>query len=130
MRNVLLLTHPPSQATREWLATQEGDWVMYRYFLHVEKASEIERSVLGCVSAIHDDLDLESVQRLVLVPPGYSLAVLPMTEALRGISGLTPEVLALEVKADGSYGPAEKAVVNTDYVYRMMRKKRSFGVCA
>lgn len=127
MRKLALFGHQPSQSALEYVTGLGDDWAAYKYHLHTEQMQGIYGAVLACVMTIHEAIDLERVNRILLAPPGLSVAVPLMVEALRGISGVRPEILVLINSPEGYTVCPERPIVDPAQMYRALRQRRRPG---
>lgn len=127
--NVCLVPHWPSGATRRYVESLPGDWVIYNYNFHVDRFENLNQAVLDCVMRIMANTPLLEAGRILFAPPGLGVAVLPLAEALRGVTGIRPEILMLMRLPSGGYGPCpELPVVDPGGSYNAARKQRFEGV--
>lgn len=130
MANVALFTHKPNKNTIDWVRRQGGHWKIWHYSFHVEpgQLETMNLEVIKTVTKIQEKTDVASAGRILLVPPGLSVAVAPLCEALRGISGVRPEILVMVRRWNGEYEPLQDMpVVNPKDMYEHFRALREHG---
>jgi hypothetical protein len=132
MHNVALLSHKPSDKTKAYIKSLPGTWKVWHYVFNCELQKDLLPYILEIVTEIHQAVDLQHCGRILLAPPGLSPAVFPMCEAIRGLSGIKPDILVLMRGADGQYAPCgEKPVIeqsDLDELYSYFRSQRNGGM--
>lgn len=104
----LLLHHKElTPALRRWLENQTGVWTTVAYDAYVDTTSEVIKVVSDCLDEIDATYDLASFDRVLFIPPGYSVAVLPFFDELckRLREGVVPEQLNMIRGPGGLYEP-------------------------
>lgn len=108
--NALLLTlHEPSPGILDWVKTQPGEWTVKTYDAYVDHMAQMSDIVSKALDAL--DVDIASYERVVFVPPGLSVAVIPFFEALYDRCLVVPEQLNTIRGPGGQYIPCPEAPI-------------------
>lgn len=126
--NVVLFSHRPSERTKAFIKTLPGEWRAYRYYFGDVLLKDIPEAVTKLIEEIDQQVDIRNASKVLMVPPGLSVAVPVFSEAIRGLSGHYPDVLLLLRTATNDYVPVgELPIIEVGKVYEHFRKQRATG---
>ncbi len=128
-KTVVLMGHPPSTETKEFLDQQFGSaYTLFVYTLHVTAMKELQKAILGTIHFADRKCDLQSADDIIISPPGVSQAAVLFPYAIEGLVGRKPKLLNL-IRVENRYVPCpEQPFVDCDAIYTTMRKRRGSRV--